>query len=112
MQIPLNIPYKIDNKHYFIRNDKHAIYNTARYKKDFYGSDPIEVAKHSLKYKILKLYTANVSAGALCENTEVECKDIIFDTTMLKEMGFYECEVVRVCGDSMEGVKHLGAYAL
>lgn len=78
----------------------------------FYGSDPIEVAKHSLKYKILKLYTANVSAGALCENTEVECKDIIFDTTMLKEMGFYECEVVRVCGDSMEGVKHLGAYAL
>lgn len=50
--------------------------------------------------------------GALCENTEVECKDIIFNTTMLKEMGFYECEVVRVCGDSMEGVKHLGAYAL
>lgn len=75
----------------------------------FYGSDPIEVAKHSLKYKILKLYTANVSAGALCENTEVECKDIIFDTTMLKEMGFYECEVVRVCGDSMEGAIHHGS---
>ena len=35
MQTLLNILYKVDNKHYFIRNDKHAIHYITRYKKGY-----------------------------------------------------------------------------
>lgn len=76
----------------------------------FYGNDPMEVAKDSLKYKILKLYTANVSAGAGCENLDIEAQDILFDRAMLKRLGFEACDIVRVCGDSMEGIIGDGSF--
>lgn len=75
----------------------------------FYGSDPLEVAHKSLQYKILKLYTANVSTGAGCENTHVEYEEILIDRKILQKMGLEYCEIVRVCGDSMEGVIHHGS---
>lgn len=76
----------------------------------FYGNDPMEVAKDSLKYKILKLYTANVSAGAGCENLDIEAQYILFDRAMLKRLGFEACDIVRVCGDSMEGIIGDGSF--
>ena len=77
----------------------------------FYGSNPQEVARSSLRYKILKIYEANVSAGGGCENENSRYSNVVFDIKILEQflkMFHYAqhdnsiCEIVCVRGDSME----------
>ena len=68
----------------------------------FYGSNPQEVARSTLRYKILKLYEANVSAGGGCENKNSIYSNVVFDIKILKQFALDDCEIVCVRGDSME----------
>lgn len=70
----------------------------------FYGSNPNETALHSNKYKILRLYSANASAGGGCINESIPYKEIVIDEEILEFLHIKSCELIIAIGDSMEGV--------
>ena len=70
----------------------------------FYGDDPHKIAIQTNQYKILKLYTANASAGGGCFNDIVYSKEIIFDKKILSHLNISNCEIIIALGDSMENV--------
>lgn len=69
----------------------------------FYGQNPKEVAISTERYKILKLYTANASAGFGGINERVLYRDLIVDDFLIEKMGIKESnEAIFVVGDSMQ----------
>ena len=79
----------------------------------FYGQSLEEVAKASERYKILKLYTANASAGFGGMNERVFCRDLIVDDFLIEKMEIKESnEAIFVVGDSMQELITDGSIAL
>ncbi|TLD80143.1 S24 family peptidase [Helicobacter sp. MIT 05-5293] len=68
----------------------------------FYGTEPKETAKSSERYKILRLYMANASAGGGCMNDEMSYREVMIDKQILDFLHIESCEMIFVIGDSME----------
>lgn len=70
----------------------------------FYGANPQEIADVSQRYKVLKLYTANASAGGGCDNKYIAYKEVLLDAEILRFLGIKQCELIMSIGESMEGI--------
>lgn len=66
----------------------------------FYGKEPTPIKK---KYKILKLYNANITLGSGGINQELDSEDMIIGDLLLDYFQANKhCELIKATGDSME----------
>ncbi|MCX2717827.1 S24 family peptidase [Helicobacter sp. MIT 21-1697] len=70
----------------------------------FYGAEAKQIAQATKKYKILRLYKANASAGGGCINEHIPYTEVLFDTEILHFLHIQSCEMIIALGDSMETI--------
>nr|WP_249205550.1 S24 family peptidase [Helicobacter anatolicus] len=68
----------------------------------FFNQDPRDVEEATQRYKILRIYIANASAGGGAINQNIKYNEIIIDNDLINRFNIKNCEALSVIGDSMD----------